>query len=397
LAQKTHAKKPTPTNLFEMPIGGPLPETLQSSRRGKTRPGNERKIREEVKKMKRTLHCVSNLAALWLVTAVVMAGMAGIVQAEDWQAIAGAESSNRGSQALAFLPNELWIHSGDTIHWIFPTHERHTLTFLRPGQIRPPAFAPGSPFGVLVGCPGVTPDGSSFDGTTCVTSDVLLLDENTTTPPTYSVHFPSVGNFKFVCLVHADMTGVVHVLNTSEALPHDQDFYDRQAQSEQALVLADASRLQGRGASPALDHESVAAGIGVIIKTTGGGSHTASLMRFLRTTLVVAAGTTVEWTNLDPSINHTVTFGDEPSDPRPPANIDPLLSSDGSRTAVINSPADSVNSGFLTPAPQDRAGLAQSPPAVPHFRVTFPTPGTFNYICAIHDELGMVGTVIVHP
>lgn len=340
--------------------------------------------------MKRTQHFVSSLA----VTAVVVAGMAGIVQAEDWNAIAGAESSNRGSQALAFLPNELWIHSGDTIHWIFPTHERHTLSFLRPGQIRPPAFGPT--FGVLVGCPGVTPDGSSFDGTTCVTSDVLLLDENTTTPPTYSVHFPSVGNFKFVCLVHADMTGVVHVLNPSEALPHDQAFYDRQAQSEQNLVLADASRLQGRGASPALDHDSVAAGIGEIIKTTGGGSHTASLMRFVRTTLVVAVGTTVEWTNLDPSINHTVTFGLEPSDPRP-ASANVVLSSDGSRTAVIGSASDNVNSGFLTPAPQDRPNLAQSPPAVPHFRVTFNAPGKFDYICAIHDELGMVGTVIVHP
>ena len=35
------------------------------------------------------------------------------------------------------------------------------------------------------------------------------------TAPTYSVKFPSAGNFKFVCLVHADMTGVVHVLSPS--------------------------------------------------------------------------------------------------------------------------------------------------------------------------------------
>ena len=65
--------------------------------------------------------------------------------------------------------------------------------------------------------------------------------------PTYSVTFPAAGNFKFVCLVHADMTGVVHVVDPSQALPHDQEFYDRQAQREQALLLADASRLEGRG------------------------------------------------------------------------------------------------------------------------------------------------------
>ena len=287
-----------------------------------------------------------------------------------------------------------------SILWTFPTHERHTLTLLKPGQTRPPGFGPT--FGVPVGCPGLTPDGSSFDGTTCVTSDVLLLKDDTPTlgPLTYSVTFPAAGNFKFVCLIHADMTGVVHVLNASETLPHDdQDLYDRQAQGEQVLLLADASRLKGRG-SPADEDRAqsndVAAGIGEIVTTTGGGSQTASLMRFLRDTIVVHVGDTVEWTSLDPSINHTVTFGVEPADPRKPsANVQPA--SDGARQASIASPSDSVNSGFLSPAPQDRAGTAQSPPGVTRFRVTFTSPGTFNYICAVHDQLSMKGTVIVHP
>ena len=99
------------------------------------------------------------------------------VSAESWQLQAGAENPDRGRQAIAFLPNEVWIHAGDSISWSFPTHERHTLTFLRPGQTRPPGFGPV--FGILVGCPGLTPDGSSFDGSACVTSGVLLLDQNT--------------------------------------------------------------------------------------------------------------------------------------------------------------------------------------------------------------------------
>ena len=68
--------------------------------------------------------------------------------ADTWQLQAGAESPGRGRQALAFLPNEIWIHAGDSIRWTFPTHERHTLTFLRPGQTRPPGFGPT--FGILV-------------------------------------------------------------------------------------------------------------------------------------------------------------------------------------------------------------------------------------------------------
>src|ERR1700675_1099493 len=67
-----------------------------------------------------------------------------------WQLLAGAETANRANQVIAFLPNEIWIHSGDSIRWTFPTHERHTLTFLKPGQTRPPGFGPI--FGIPVGC-----------------------------------------------------------------------------------------------------------------------------------------------------------------------------------------------------------------------------------------------------
>jgi plastocyanin len=315
------------------------------------------------------------------------------VSAESWQLQAGAENPDRGRQAIAFLPNEVWIHAGDSISWSFPTHERHTLTFLKPGQTRPPGFGPV--FGIPVGCPGLTPDGSSFDGSACVTTGVLLLDQNTPSAPTYSVTFPATGNFKFVCLIHADMTGVVHVVDPSQVLPHDQEFYDREAQRDQGLLLADGSRLKGRGV---LDDEGkgIAAGIGEIVTTTGAGSQTVSLMRFVRQTIVVRVGDTVEWTSLDPSINHTVTFGTEPVDPRPPSP-GVTLTLDGARQATIALPADSVNSGFLSPAPQDRANLAQSNPGVTRFRVTFTSPGIFNYICAIHDQLGMKGTVIVHP
>jgi plastocyanin len=326
----------------------------------------------------------------WLIALLVPIS----AQADSWQLQAGVESAGRGRQALAFLPNEVWIHAGDSIGWTFPTHERHTITFLKPGQIRPPAFGPT--FGILVGCPGISPSGESFDGSGCVTSDVLLLDQNTTTPPTYSVTFPSAGNFKFVCLVHADMTGTVHVVDPAQALPHDQNFYDRQAQREQAQLLAQAPRIEDDGTASNVLNNDVVAGIGKIVTTTGAGSQTISLMRFAQQTIVVGVGDTVEWTSLDPSINHTVTFGVEPADPRPPsANVTPTL--DGARQAVISSTSDNVNSGFLSPAPQDRANLVQSNPGVTRLRVAFMSPGTFNYICAVHDQLGMKGVVIVHP
>jgi plastocyanin len=193
------------------------------------------------------------------------------------------------------------------------------------------------------------------------------------------------------------MTGAVHVLSLSETLPHDQAFYDREAQNERAEMLSDDSRLSGRGIATAQrsSGNEVTAGIAEVVTTTGGGSSTATVMRFLRGSISVHVGDTVEWTNLGPTVFHTVTFGMEPANLVPPS-AGVTVDSDGARHGVIGSPTDNVNSGFLGVATQDRVGLAQSPLDVTRFRVTFTAPGVFNYICGLHDNLGMVGTVVVH-
>jgi plastocyanin len=310
--------------------------------------------------------------------------------ADAWHVVAGVQNRDKGHQALAFLPNETWIHVGDSITWTFPTDETHTVTFLKQDtmvqQTRPPR--PGLPGG---GCPGTTLDGSSFDGSRCLTSDELLGGQ------TYTVTFPTAGNFKLVCLVHVDMTGVVHVLDPPEPLPHDQAFYDGQARNERAELLSDASGLEGRGMATArrTSDDEVTAGISAVVATTGGGVDTAAVMRFLPDTIVVHVGDTVEWTNLGPIVPHTITFGTEPPDPMIPFGV--TVDLDGARHATMGSPIEDVNSGFLIAAPQERVGLAQSPLTFTRFRVTFTSPGTFDYICALHDDLGMVGRVIVHP
>ena len=136
------------------------------------------------------------------------------------------------------------------------------------------------------------------------------------------------------------------------------------------------------------------AGISAIL-ATGAGSQTASLARFLQSQIVVGVGETVEWTNRDASLPHTITFGTEPTDPRPPS-LNVTMDTDGARHAILGFPGDSANSGTMPPTPQDRPGLPQAPVAITRFRVTFMSPGAFNYICALHDNLGMKGTVIVH-
>ena len=327
-------------------------------------------------------------SALILATALAVSVVLPSSWAATWQAAAGAQTSDEGIQALAFFPNELWVHAGDSITWTFASDEVHTVTFLKPGQVRPPR---AGALGVAVsGCPGTTPDHSSFDGSTCVTSPILLDGQ------TYTVNFPTAGNFKVVCLVHANMTGAVHVLEQSEALPYQQTFYDSQAYTQQVGLLKDGAIQLGllRARAQQNPGYQVNAGSGEIV-ATGGGSYSVSVQRFTPDPIVVRVGDTVEWTNVDPVTAHTVTFGTEPSGPLQPPSADVTMDSDGARRAVIGSPTDSVHSGFLAAAPQDRIGLAQSNLGVTRFRVTFTTPGTFDYICALHDEQGMTGRVIV--
>src|SRR5438270_8714842 len=191
-------------------------------------------------------HRFAPMVVMAVVTAVPSAS------AQSWQVRVGAQSANQGHQALAFLPNEIWIHAGDTVQWTFDAAEIHTVTFMTPGQVRPPFQA---------GCPGVSASGSPFDNTACVTSAPSVTGQ------TFSVNFPVAGNFKVVCLVHASMTGVVHVLNPSVPLPHDQAFYDRQAKYQTGVLLNHTpapSELKNAG------QKSIAADLGVFTASHAG-------------------------------------------------------------------------------------------------------------------------------
>jgi plastocyanin len=218
------------------------------------------------------------------------------------------------------------------------------------------------------------------------------------TPPmfhgqTFTVMFPATGNFKFACLFHENMTGAIHVLATSDLLPHDQAFYDNEAKTDRRALIARqdyTGHLTGHGSG-----NDVIAGVGRVVATTGG-THTVSILRFMQKRVTIHVGDSVAWGNDDPITPHTITFGVEPENPIPPSpNV--TVDADGSRHATLTSTADSAHSGFIQAAPQDRIGLPQSPVGVMRFRVTFTKRGTYRYICALHDGLGMVGTVVVEP
>jgi plastocyanin len=140
----------------------------------------------------------------------------------------------------------------------------------------------------------------------------------------------------------------------------------------------------------------ITAGIGEI-SATAGGTQTLSVLRFIGDKIQIRVNDTVEWTNQDPVTPHTVTFGPEPPNIFLPFPTNPLpVDAEGVPHVSINSPKESFSSGLIFAARQDQIGNPQTPLGPTRFRATFRNPGTFPYKCALHDNLGMTGTVVVH-
>jgi plastocyanin len=344
-------------------------------------------------KIRRTIQTRVFLAALL----VAVLGFSKAQAQQNWNATVGGQSADMSRQAAAFLPNEIWIHAGDSITWTFASADIHSVTFLTVGQVYP--------FDFTQGCPPITPSGLPFDGSSCVSSSPLVLGQ------TYEVVFPKAGNYEIVCLVHAQMFGTIHVLDPTLPLPFDQASYDEQAKEQLKALLEDADRHRHHAedqhsmadmvSAKVNSHtRSVTAGVGEIAATAGG-QQSLSVVRFFNGTVTIHAGDSVEWTNLDPEIGHTITFGTIPQD-----QIDPSCSPncvvstdpDGALHATITSTQQNVHSGLVAALLEDEPGFPQGPVAPPtRFRVTFTTPGTYPYVCAFHDNLGMDGQVIVLP
>jgi plastocyanin len=345
------------------------------------------------------------LTFVLIVPQVLWGGANPSATPQTWCATVGAESSDKGRQALAFFPNEIWIHAGDSIKWTWVAHEGHTVTFVPDSEARPffqtiYGSPDGSSFpnpknpGAVVSTPGGDPDlGSVIPGMTPPPNAFGL-------GATFTVNFPTPGNYKQVCLFHANMTGVVHVLDLSTPLPHDQAFYDHQAAEQGRDLLSDRDGRAGAACDQcALKACVVAAGTGEITATAGGTS-TLSVMRFLPQQINIRAGDTVEWTNQNPVEAHTVTFGTTPlgfPGTFAPFNAAPDPIGDGALLAVITSPADNVSSGIIAAAAQDQIGSQQTALGATRFRVKFPNAGSFPYYCLLHDDIGMRGIVLVFP
>jgi plastocyanin len=299
-----------------------------------------------------------------------------------------------------FYRRRVTIHVGDSVRWVFSKRVVHTVTFLAPGQQRPPLETPdaanpytgfndstGTPFW-FNGQPSllIPPDhafpqgGPSTDGTTYHNSG---LSAPAFAP--YQLTFNKVGSFRYLCLVHPGMNGRVKVLPKNASIPS--------ARADRNARVAEYRRAVKRAKKLARFHpkkNNVVA---------GHDRRDVAWFRFFPSTRTVKAGNPVRFSIRSKSEIHTITIGPQQAPDlvmvQPQPGGPPRLQF----APQIFLPSDPVippytgtnhgdgffNTGVLDTNPQ-------SPPPS-RADVTFTTPGSYGFECTIHP--GMEGTINV--
>jgi plastocyanin len=333
---------------------------------------------------------VASLAALIPTTA-------GATASTTWDIQAGNMSFVEPVQEItAFYPMKVVVHPQDVVK--FKAVGPHTVTFNGPpipalAYCDPTLFAgdtltPAQSFGAPLSS---GPFG--FGGGPCG-------PPNPAAPTTYTLKIGTTAagasgtTYQFSCRLHRDMLGSITVLPAGTPLPSDNARNQLRAKRAMALDLKLGRRVLAR-ANDEVEDNRVAAGVGATSVQGHGGI---SVLRFAPGTIEINVGESVTWTNLDINAPHTVTFGVE-TPPPPGTPLPPGFMPDANRT--LSAPGQTANSGVLWSQQLvdylNLGGLLAGIGLTVADRVTmtFTGPGVYRYTCALHDDLGMLGTVIV--
>jgi plastocyanin len=293
---------------------------------------------------------------------------------------AGAESTGGDVQLNAFAPNSVAISVGDTITWSLDSTEFHNVMFTSGAPV--PEFVDAGPDGVFIDPVSAIPSGGpSYDGTGLVSSGLLVKGQR------FSLTFSKAGTFGYVCSIHPGMSGTVRVLEVGQNIDN-QGLVDarKAAQVNAGLASGIPAIMANNGLQPS---NSATAAIAAGVQ-----SGPVDVLRFMPERVIVGEGDSLSFVWRTQGTPHTVTFlGGQPTPdvimPQPQANGPPKLQINPAVLAPAGNPqnwngASLLHSGFRQPLPGQPN---------PEFTVHFQNPGTYDYVCLLHE--GMVGTVIV--
>ncbi len=301
-------------------------------------------------------------------------------------------------QIMKFYPESITVNEGDTIVWKINSTEFHTVSFLAPGQKQPDFLVPeGGNSQRLVANPlaAFPTTSSTYDGTEYANSG--LLQRNAPPNPTeFKLIFSKAGSYDYVCIVHPGMNGKVIVQPQGTAYPKtpaqvDADARAQVAADQQMAIGMKAKATQAPASRPGPK------GSTIHVVNMGYSTDMVDYMKFAPSNLTIQVGDTVEWQANNGGTPHTVTFlagGKEPdlilTEPQqngPPKlvlNPEVAAPAGGSTFSGNNLTSSGIIFGQQDPTPGPKT-----------YSLVFDKAGTYDYLCLLHDQMGMTGTITV--
>jgi plastocyanin len=323
---------------------------------------------------------------------------------KTYTVLVGAEDDSVGAGVMAFFPETLRIHVGDTMHWQRNGKEIHTVTFLAgidlpPINVRAPDGLP-SPLmrNPLIAFP-VAPKHGRYDGTTFANSGIFGPDPDIFQGvESFDLTFTRRGTYNYVCVVHgAIMSGQIIVVNDDQHVPSPHEV-DAEAQRSIALALAEVPDALERAEAevpPPTENKDGTITYHVLVGYAEGQLY---LQDFFPKELTVQPGDTVEWTfSMKNAAPHTITFlngTDSPDDliVWPQDDGPPLLLVNPELLFPQNADQPLTRKGVYSSGRL----LVEDPP--PSFALTIgDISGEEPYLCLLHDSVGMLGTLYIVP
>ena len=324
----------------------------------------------------------------------------------------GAEDLTEALQMLTFLPADLTINEGDTIVFSHPVAEPHTITFNAPdplpGAFLPPADgrvqanpelflasplpespppSPGTPVVLTV----------TFDGTEYLNSGHFHEVDDV-----LEVTFTEAGTYDYLCLIHPEhMKGTITVNPAGSPRPKTASEYEVEGDDHGALHETNAQPFfDGLQVPDEVTNPDGSRGFTVLAGATDGENGN-DFYRFIGgENLTVRAGDEITWTMEENAsdVPHTVTFLSGAEAPglilrEPQPEGPPKLFANPEVGAPAPEPAEPyAGTGYF-----NSGRLVAGGEGPQSFALTFTEPGTYEYLCLVHDPAGMNGTITVLP
>jgi len=330
-----------------------------------------------------------------------MAALAQAMEPQTYTVIAG-DGTFYNTQVLAFAPQSLQVHRGDTIIWRI-TGGFHNVHFEeQPTDLIVAPEVNGEPLPQLN--PAVlfptTQDGAVYQGGEANTG--VSFDPTNATFTFSMVMNVEPGTYPYFCDLHPGMLGNVTVVDDATAIPSPTEAL---AAAAAELEMQDGQGIQG--ATEASMQPATTSADGTLQVSVGLQVGAAQVFGFFPSVAVIQAGQSVTWTV--PENSREPHFVASVPPPPPGSDFAPVFPDQGPPMVTLGPSAfpsvesgsaigagDSFNSGILFPS-ENYAGQGLSIPGLvgSSFTLKFTDPGVYNYLCFVHP--GMNGVVVVIP